>query len=434
MPSDGPFSRMSAAVREKVNDAMDELLSRFILNCPDEDWEEPERLFFHVEQAFWHYLDFYVEADSTLPKCGMKDFAVFLFERAPNLRRFRAKVEDMYNAFLMYKSKVPVYGAILLDPSLTHALMVRGFKSKSTWSFPRGKVNEAENEWDCAVREVWEETGCDCSPFLSQEYSEKVYQGQKIRLYFGLGVPLETAFAPVARNEVGGVEWHELRGLYKEEKLHGPVPFSKKYYMVLPFLSDLRKWVAKKGIGKEGPKGGSSGGPRSVSEPRLGGKGGREGKEKKEAGMGKVDTATFGKGNGEGWSAEEMFRVNEDKFNVKSSYDYESYTTPLSVPSTTEEAKKKKGEKSKKTADDRSVSAQPSTVKVVGKGVDRVKVTGVSDGKKAASKSTKEKDTKKEKKAVPAAPSVPNSASAHPFAFVLDGEAVMREVHVALGL
>jgi mRNA-decapping enzyme subunit 2 len=35
---------------------------------------------------------------------------------------------------------VPVFGAILLNPSLDKCLMVKGWKSGASWGFPKGKV------------------------------------------------------------------------------------------------------------------------------------------------------------------------------------------------------------------------------------------------------------------------------------------------------
>ena len=38
--------------------------------------------------------------------------------------------------------------------SLVKCVLVQGYWSKSSWSFPKGKVNLDESEFDCAVREV----------------------------------------------------------------------------------------------------------------------------------------------------------------------------------------------------------------------------------------------------------------------------------------
>ena len=36
---------------------------------------------------------------------------------------------------------VPTYGAILVNKKLTHCVLVQGSSEKSTWGFPKGKVN-----------------------------------------------------------------------------------------------------------------------------------------------------------------------------------------------------------------------------------------------------------------------------------------------------
>lgn len=38
----------------------------------------------------------------------------------------------------------------------------------TNYSFPKGKVNQNENEMDCAIREVWEEVGYDISRDIKQ--------------------------------------------------------------------------------------------------------------------------------------------------------------------------------------------------------------------------------------------------------------------------
>ena len=59
-----------------------------------------------------------------------------------------------YDDFLRYKERVPVCGAILLSDTWDKCLLVRGWKSGASWSFPRGKINQGELERDCCVREV----------------------------------------------------------------------------------------------------------------------------------------------------------------------------------------------------------------------------------------------------------------------------------------
>ena len=49
-------------------------LSRFVLNCPPEEYSSFDRIGFQLELAHWFYLDFYREEDLTLPNLPLKEF------------------------------------------------------------------------------------------------------------------------------------------------------------------------------------------------------------------------------------------------------------------------------------------------------------------------------------------------------------------------
>lgn len=70
-------------------------------------------------------------------------------------------IERIYAKFVAYKMNVPVCGAIILNDKLDKVLLVRGWNQKSSWTFPKGKINQNEADAVCAVREVWEEVGWD---------------------------------------------------------------------------------------------------------------------------------------------------------------------------------------------------------------------------------------------------------------------------------
>jgi 8-oxo-dGTP pyrophosphatase MutT (NUDIX family) len=58
--------------------------------------------------------------------------------------------------FMTYRLRVPVCGAIILNATLDKCLLVKGWSSKAGWGFPKGKINQNEENDNCAVREVSE--------------------------------------------------------------------------------------------------------------------------------------------------------------------------------------------------------------------------------------------------------------------------------------
>lgn len=163
-------------------------------------------------------------------------------------------VETILDEWKEYKMAVPTYGAIMLDSTMESVLLVQGFWSKVSWGFPKGKVNEVESPINCAVREVREETGYDIGSLINEEdYIEYVMNGQTICLYIVTGIPLNTKFVPQTRKEIKALQWFSVAGLPAHKKdttsklSLGLNPNS--FFMVMPFVKPLRRWIANK-LGK----------------------------------------------------------------------------------------------------------------------------------------------------------------------------------------
>jgi mRNA-decapping enzyme subunit 2 len=83
-------------------------------------------------------------------------------------------------------------------------LLVRGYKSNAAWSFPRGKINLEESESDCAIREVFEETGYDFRSLLRpNDFIQCRVAQQVVTLYLVPGVREKTKFETQTRMEIG---------------------------------------------------------------------------------------------------------------------------------------------------------------------------------------------------------------------------------------
>lgn len=180
-----------------------------------------------------------------------------MFRHCPLLQPFADQAEEVYREFMAYKQRVPVRGAIMLNHAMDSVVMVRGWKSSSAWSFPRGKINKDERDLDCAVREAYEETGFDiqAAGLMPQDeehakYIRKSLRGQDISLYVFRSVPEDTYFEPRTRKEIGKIDWFKIEHLPSLKKGPQNVPSrsgesvkESNFYNVVPFLQPLKSWI-----------------------------------------------------------------------------------------------------------------------------------------------------------------------------------------------
>lgn len=254
--------KLKADASVPSKDMLEELAARFVLNCPEEELNSFERILFLVEQAHWYYEDFVREENPKMKGMKLREFAALMFNNCSTLKRYRGKVDEIYKKFTNYKFSVPVSGLIILNPKLDKCVMVKGYKSSSSWGFPKGKINKDEPEIECACREVLEEVGVDFSGLVCEEDSFVVHRivdhetglKQRSRLFIVPGISEETHFVTQTRKEISQIAWHPLTGLAKEE--------GKKYFFVKPFVQPLLKWIkqnkAKLRMQTKGNKGAAS--------------------------------------------------------------------------------------------------------------------------------------------------------------------------------
>ncbi|KAF9961179.1 mRNA-decapping enzyme subunit 2 [Mortierella alpina] len=235
------------------DNVLDDLSSRFIINVPDEELASVERICFQIEQAHWFYEDFVREQNPSLPSFNLKNFSAKFFQHCPLLHEWSNEHETAFANFMEYKIRVPVCGAIILNEAMDKCILVKGWTARSGWGFPKGKINKDEPDADCAVREVWEETGFDATNMIKDEdYVEQTIKDQRIRLYIIKGVSESTVFEPQTRKEISKIEWHYIAELPTSK----PKPIEKgthsgkesgtergngaknpsRYYMVTPFV------------------------------------------------------------------------------------------------------------------------------------------------------------------------------------------------------
>ena len=221
---------------EEMDEIFFDLSARFIVNLPQEEMVSLERICFQVEAAHWYYEDFIREQKPYLPSFNLKPFSALFFSNCPILSQRSHEHEKAFADFMRYKTRVPVCGAILLNVQMTHCVLVKGWKPSSAWSFPKGKINLDERQHLCAIREVLEETGFDCTNKLVKNgYIDVAIRDQKIRLYIIPNVPMDTEFKTQTRKEISKIEWFKLTDLPSWRRNTRNISTSK-FYLITPFI------------------------------------------------------------------------------------------------------------------------------------------------------------------------------------------------------
>lgn len=145
----------------------------------------------------------------------------------------------------------------MLNEAMDQVVLVKGWKKGANWSFPRGKINQNEPNLDCAIREVYEETGYDIKTAglvesEKEKYIEMNLREQDMRLYVFRGIPMDTFFEPRTRKEISKIQWWRLADLptlkKKKQQQEGKggddlAINANKFYMVAPFVPQLKKWI-----------------------------------------------------------------------------------------------------------------------------------------------------------------------------------------------
>lgn len=174
----------------------------------------------------------------------------------------------------------------MLNAVMSRLVLVRNWKGNS-WSFPRGKINQDESPFDCAIRETYEETGFNPRQYCNQEHvlTFREKQGKTAKMFIAVGVPEQAEFAPQTRKEISKVEFHDIYNLPKSN------------WGVLPFMQMLYKWIEKNYVCQK----------KSKRDKK------KKGEKSGEAAVfDKRNQSTFGDiaGGHDTWGVEDMFTAN----------------------------------------------------------------------------------------------------------------------------
>ena len=241
------------ATSQELKDVIEDMAVRFLLNLPDSE-KRPERIFHTMEEAFWFYQDFYVANKAgNLKFREMNDYDFYrqLFACCDFLAPYSDNFKAHYDRFRAYQRQIPRFGAVLLNKDMTKVLTVVTYVSES-YDFPKGKVNEGEEDHECAAREVMEETGFDIRGLLREEEHVKVetQAGTVVKLYFVGGISEDVQFRTHTRYEIKGFKWLSISHLLHVLADQG----NRKYRIIRQFVYPIVKHIACKREGKSLPE------------------------------------------------------------------------------------------------------------------------------------------------------------------------------------
>ncbi|OWZ52898.1 mRNA-decapping enzyme subunit 2 [Cryptococcus neoformans c45] len=237
------------------DEILEDLNARFLINLPKEEMNLL-RVYWQAEQAHWFYEDYLRPLNPSLPSLSQRQFTRLIIESSPLYSRLvsgsTVDYESVWDEYKSYKRMVPCCGGILLNKEGDKVLLVRGWKSNAGWSFPRGKINLAESEEACAVREVEEETGFDLTGMVKPDDKIKTHiNAQEVTMFIVPGIDEATEFETQTRHEIGAIEWVPLQDLptWSANK-RGPrkTGKAKRFYNVTPFVNPLKSWMKEHGM------------------------------------------------------------------------------------------------------------------------------------------------------------------------------------------
>ncbi|KAH8741122.1 RNA processing phosphatase/ATpase domain [Cryptosporidium ryanae] len=204
-------------IEEAFSQAIDDCYARFFTNLPVNLLEDAIHLYFQIQAAYWWYEDMWYDKYShILPKLSLRVFGQFVAEDCPILRHFVSSPEE-HDKFLLnwkrYCKTIPLRGVILINKEFSKCVLVKPWNG-SRFMFPRGKMDEMEEDSLCAIREAYEELGIDVTKHLNDSlYIEKLVEEQTIKLFIIPGIDENTPLEPKKRKEISEIRWFNLTSL-----------------------------------------------------------------------------------------------------------------------------------------------------------------------------------------------------------------------------
>ncbi|RVD92001.1 mRNA decapping enzyme 2 [Tubulinosema ratisbonensis] len=207
----------------ELEEILDDLSVRFILPLTQLEKDNPERLYFTLEESYWLFIDCYVKKYKKF-YLKFRDFCKALL-----IHNSLEYNENDYSLFKNYKKDIPVYGAIIVSKDFSKILLVKGHKSEM-YFFPKGKKSFDETGKQCAEREVNEEIGLE----VYNKLSSLCIITPRGTFFFCFNISSELKLQTNTRNEIDEIHWAEIDRLNENEE---------KYKVVLLYIDEIKEKI-----------------------------------------------------------------------------------------------------------------------------------------------------------------------------------------------
>nr|CAD2189870.1 unnamed protein product [Meloidogyne enterolobii] len=181
------------------------------------------RVCFHIELAHWFYLDIYCPDNAEPPaenckKVGFHQFVRQVFYKCDYLDKWRTSIDMIIDAFRQYKSSVPTYGVIMLDPTLNYVLLVQGYyASTNSWGFRKERSMKENCQLNVLFVKPLKKSVLNSKEYLLDKVRPlQSFVGETlVRLYIATDVPMDFHFKPHLRKEIRKISWFSVWDLPK---------------------------------------------------------------------------------------------------------------------------------------------------------------------------------------------------------------------------
>jgi 8-oxo-dGTP pyrophosphatase MutT (NUDIX family) len=134
-------------------------------------------------------------------------------------------------------------GLILLSSDLTSTLLVRDART-GKWGFPKGHRETSDaSDYECAIRETFEETGLTADDYVIHNESFKISKGGQAYLFrYAVMKSDGRRLRAGPAYEIGGLEWLPLQTLLEAQTIID----GNKYLRT--WISDVKASINKKSV------------------------------------------------------------------------------------------------------------------------------------------------------------------------------------------